>query len=338
VIEHQDQEQGRWGARAVAWACAAALALALAGPAHALEPQYRRVTLVDGRVISAEILATESEGLRMRVPAGETLISFELLLDMVPISQAEYDAQAPWIVYFSVPPELEQDVVELLQSVEGIVPQPVKVAANGIEAHMAAKASDCEDINCIVGALEGAQTWIWVVMASPAPTGGTKIESKLSTSPDPPLELVVDSKSRNEMWGALHEAIGLLPPGGSAPKGPGDEPNPNGRSPQAFDERKVVALSFVPVPGLPSLAQKDTGGFALAMGVVVPSTVVWVGAVGQLGNSAPEFGALSFAGYYAVTVFANQVAGMRSLEKRRIGVTAAPTEAGGTAVVVGGGF
>jgi hypothetical protein len=335
VIEHRERQGGRWGARAAAWVCAGALALGLSGPAHALEPQYRRVTLVDGRVISAEILATESEGLRMRVPAGETLISFELLLDMVPISQAEYDAQPPWIVYFSVPPDLEEDVVELLQSVDGIVPQPVKVAANGIEAHMAAKASDCEDINCVVGALEGASTWIWVLMASPAPTGGTRLESKLSTSSDPPLELVIDTKSRNELWEALHRSIGLVPPSGGPPKGSNGESDP---TPTAFDERKVVALSFVPVPGLPSLAQKDTGGFALAMSVVVPSTVVWVGAVGQLGNSAPEFGALSFAGYYAVTVFANQVAGMRSLEKRRIGVSAAPTEGGGTAVVVGGGF
>jgi hypothetical protein len=333
VIEHQ---QGRWGAVMAAWACAGVLAMGLLQPAYALDPQYRRVTLVDGRVISAEILATESEGLRMRVPAGETLISFELLLDMVPISQAEYDAQAPWIVYFSVPPELEKDVVGLLQEVDGIVPQPVKVAANGIEAHMAAKASDCDDINCIVGALEGADTWIWVLMAKPAPTGGTQLESKLSTSPDPPLELVVDSKGRSELWEALHKSIGLLPPG-PPPRG-GDDDDHGNQGSQTFDERKVVALSFVPVPGLPSLAQKDTGGFALAMSVVVPSTVVWVGAVGQLGNSAPEFGALSFAGYYAVTVFANQVTGMRSLEKRRVGVTAAPTEKGGTAVVVGGSF
>lgn len=300
-------------------------------PASAIEPQYRRVTLVDGRVISAEILATEAKGLRMRVPAGETLISFELLLDMVPISQAEYDAQPPWVVYFSVPPQLERDLVELLQAIDGLIPQPVSVAANGVTTPMAAKAENCSDIGCMVGAVAQAP-WMWVLFGSEASQGTISLQSKLNTSPSPPFEATVSSKERDEIWLAVHEALGLELPNSAAPKGP-EVPKP--QNTPVFDERKVVALSFIPVPGYPSLAQKDTSGFALAAGIFVPTAAVWVVGVRNVGGSTPEFAALSVVGLYTVTVFTNQVTGMRSLEKQRLSVGALPTEAGGAMVVLG---
>lgn len=319
----------------LAWVIAGA-ALWIASEAHAIEPQYRRVTLVDGRVISAEILSTEPQGLKMRVPAGETLIPFELLLDMVPISQSEYDGQADWVVYFSAPPGVEEDIVGLLGTLDGLALQPVGTSDHGITPTMVMQARNCDhDIGCIVEAVSGA-SWVWVLTANPA-QGGWKIQAKLSTSPDVPNEFSYDGKNRGELWEGLHEVLGLRPPSSPPPRG-GSNHHDQSSSSAVFDERKVVGLSFIPVPGLPSLAQKDSGGFALAMGVVVPSTVVWVGAVGQISPSGPEFGALSFAGYYAVTVFANQVAGMRSLEKRRLSVSTLPTEKGGAQVLVGGGF
>ena len=280
-------------ASGLAWMIAG-MALWIASEAHAIEPQYRRVTLVDGRVISAEILKTEPQGLRMRVPAGETLIPFELLLDMVPISQSEYDGQADWVVYFSAPPEMEEEIVGLLGTLDGLALQPVGTSDHGITTAMVMQARNCDhDIGCIVEAVSGA-SWVWVLTANPV-QGGWKIQAKLSTSPDIPNEIIYDGKNRGELWKGLHEVIGLQPPSTPPPK-PGGNNDQSPLAPVAFDERKVVGLSFIPVPGLPSLAQKDTGGFALAMGVVVPSTVVWVGAVGRLSPSGPEFGALSFAG------------------------------------------
>lgn len=312
-------------------ALALTVGLALSTRASAIEPQYRRVTLVDGRVISAEILATEAKGLRMRIPAGETLISFELLLDMVPISQAEYDAQPPWIVYFSVPPEKEREIVELLQAVDGVTPQPVSVAANGITTTMAVNAGKCNDIGCMVEAVDEAP-WMWVLMGSTSAPNELRIQAKLNTSPDAPYEATVPFKERDELWRVLHEAMGLTAP--ATPKlTDGSRPTTD----RTFDERKVVTLSFVPVPGLPSLAQKDMGGFGLAMGMFVPSTALCVGAFGVLGTSDPELIALTSAGLYTMIVFTNQVAGMRSLEKQRIGVTALPTR-GGATVVLGRSF
>ncbi|MEQ1501624.1 MAG: hypothetical protein ABMB14_05305 [Myxococcota bacterium] len=318
--------------------CAVALLLA-ARPAWAVEPQYRQITLVDGRVMTVEIVATEAQGLLMRAPAGETLISFELLYDMIPVSKAEYDAQAPWVVYYDLPPELERDAVELMEAMS-LRPQNVSSAENGVTAQMAAAAAGCERrVQCIADKVSTTD-WKWVLSAEvPLDGVGTMLRAKVNKGTDTPLEHVLDGKSREALWEGLHAVLGLNPPTSGPPRGStATEPdggNGNGGG-GPFDERKVIALSFVPVPGMPSLAQRDGRGFALALGVVVPSTVVWVGAVGQTGQSGPEFGLLSAAGYYAVTVLANQVAGFRSLERHQIGVSAMPTDHGGAQVVLTG--
>lgn len=305
----------------------------IATPAWAVEPQYRRVTLVDGRILTAEILSTEPEGLLLRVPQGDTLISFELLLDMVPIGQAEYASQPPWVVYYAVPSDLESDLTSLLGVMPGIEPQPVNVAANGVTPTMAAQASGACDgrIACIATAVSSSP-WKWVLTAEPVATGGMALKSKLNTSPAIATDTPLAGRSRDDLWEGLHTAIGLqVPPGGAPRASAANDPED---TPAEMDDRKIVALSFVPFPGVPSLAQHDTGGFALAMAVVVPSTAVWIGAVGQTGQSAPEFSALSFAGYYAVTVLANQVAGFRSIEKKAVGLTAIPTAHGTGGVLV----
>lgn len=305
----------------------------LGRPAAAIEPQYRRVTLVDGRVLSAEILATEAKGLRMRVPAGEILVSFELLLDMVPISQSEYAAQPPWVVYFSVPASQERELVELVQAMEGMTPQPVSVAANGVTTAMAAKAGSCEDMGCLVGAVSKAP-WMWVLYGSEGEGGVLKLQVKLNTSPDAPFEATVPAKDRDELWRVLHEALGLSVQG-AAPKGSeAAKPEPNA----SVDERKIAALSFVPVPGLPSILQGDGAGAAIAAGIFVPSAAVWAVGVRQVAGTNKEALVATAAGLYAALVFTNHVTGMRSLERERIGVTAAPMGQKAAGVIVDRSF
>lgn len=309
----------------------------LAGRADAAEPQYRQVKLVDGRVLLAEILATEPQGLRIRVPAGEMIVSFELLLDMVPIGQSQYDQQTPWVVYYDVPPAIAEDTATMLAAMPGLEPQPVDTPGNGIVSGMAFKAAACQrDVDCMADAVRDTP-WKWVLAGTDAATGGIVLHSKLNTSSDRSSETFVDGTSDDALWTALHAALGLSVPPGGPPRGSGgpptDEPT---RAP--VDSKRVLALSFVPLPGLPSLIQHDPAGFGLAMGVVVPSTALWVGAVGQTGQSTPEFGAIAFGGYYAVTVLVNQVTGLRSLEKAKVRpvVSAAPSPGGGAMVIVGG--
>lgn len=302
----------------------------LAATASADDRQFRHLKLVDGRTLTVEILSTEPTGLRVRLPQGTTLVSFELLVDMVPIDQAAWDNQPPWIVYVDLPPPHQEVAVELLGAIPNLSVHPLTEAVGGVTAAMAAEAAGCErKIDCVTAAI-GSTPWKYVVTGDPAGTG-LVVRAKVSTANLPANETSLTDAGRDALWYGLHDALDLERPG----QGPPKAATPT-KEPGRFDDGRVVALSFVPFPGVPSLAQKDAGGFALALGVVVPSTALWVGAVGQTGQSAPEFVGLSAAGYYALTVLANQVAGFRSLEKsRRIGVGAAPAPGGGTVTIAG---
>lgn len=307
------------------------LALAwLVSEGRADDRQFRQLELVDGRSLIVEVLSTESTGLLVQVPEGRALVSFELLLDMAPTDQATYDTQAPWVVYVDLPPADQEEALVLLGAIPGLSVHPLSEPAGGATPAMVAAAAGCErDVDCVARAFANSP-WKWLVTGSEAPGGKLVIHSKVSTSSERAQRAEVEA-SKEGLWVGLHAALELQPPTTAPPKAPG-----TARSSTEFDEKRVVALSFVPVPGLPSLAQGDAGGFALALGVVAPSTVVWVGAVGRTGQSVPEFAALSAAGYYAVTVLANQVTGFRTLEKStRIRVGVAPAPGGGT-VTLGG--
>lgn len=325
------------------FAALAAATLALSSPAFAVEPQYRRVTLADGRELTSEIVATLPSGLQMRVPQGLTVVSFELLVDMVPIDKAEYDAQPPWVVFYDVPPELESDVADLLNAMH-IQPQSIRVSGNGVTAAMGSKAQQCgHNIGCIADEIRESP-WKWVLTITPATTGGLAMSAKVNLDSRPVEPLILDGPSRNELWKKLHEAIGLEQPTGTAPRSATaantieTAPPPSA----ALDEGKILALSFVPVPGLPSLAQNDLGGFALSSAVILPSAALWFVVSGQSSpTTAPgarsgataEWAALFIGGVYAVTVVTNQVTGLKSLEKHRLAVGAAPTDRGAQLVV-----
>jgi hypothetical protein len=327
------------GPRPLGPAICGALALAIVGlaspVAEAVEPQYRKVVLVDGRVLQAEVLSTEPQGLLMEVPQGTTLISFELLLDMTPITEQDYLQQPRWVVYYDVPQSIEKDVLEMLAAMGSIEPQRVGTAGNDVSPQLSAKAhSECNrNVKCIAHTVGGIDQWLWVLTIEPVASGEVMLQSKVNKSgAEDPYEQVFDGRDRDDLWRHLHEALGLRP-SGSPPR-----PDAVVEAPRRpYDEKRVVALSFVPLPGVPSLAQRDAAGFALAMSVVVPSTALWVGAVGSNGQSMLETGALTVGGYYAVTVLANQVAGMRSMNKaKRVGVTAVPTEGGGAQIMLVG--
>ena len=81
----------------------------LADDAAADGRQFRELKLVDGRVLTVEILSTEATGLLVQLPQGTTLVSFELLVDMVPIDQAKWDNQTPWIVYVDFPASTQKE-------------------------------------------------------------------------------------------------------------------------------------------------------------------------------------------------------------------------------------
>ena len=102
-------------------------------------------------------------------------------------------------------------------------------------------------------------------------------------------------------------------------------------------DAKLFGMSFVPLPGYPSLRQGDTAGFALSMAVVLPATAGWIGATGKNAQSVPEHAAMSIGGFYVATVAINQLFGKRSRDraaKFAMGIGPATDQGEGTMVQV----
>ncbi len=73
------------------------------------------------------------------------------------------------------------------------------------------------------------------------------------------------------------------------------------------------ALSWVPLPGTPSLARGDWGGFAGSMGVVVPGTAAMVYVAGKASFSREQLIATGAGSFYVLTVAMNKAFGLRGL-------------------------
>ena len=291
------------------------LSLSLSTDSWGSEPQYRQLTLIDGRVYFAEILETVPEGLRLKMPQGETTVRFELLKDMIPTSEQEYLDQREWIVWVDFAPY--QDLLEdMLSDIEGIevsragAHQPGDPQTEEAARQIGEIQDGCDgEINCIIDHSKDL-SWRWIVTGSTLPSGEIRLFAKTNTdSSSTPNMSEPFQPSDDRIWAELHGLFELVIPEEKVPQGGRDRVKlPWDRANSAeMTEGRVVSLSFAPVPGLPSLLQGDTGGFVTALGIVVPSTALWVRASWETGQSPAEFLGMSLAGFYTVTVLANQV-------------------------------
>jgi hypothetical protein len=303
------------------------------------EPQYRILELTDGRTLTAEILGTEATGLSLRTPQGDSLVSFELLVDMQPTDAAGYQAQGDWVVYVAVSKDLQASTLDLLEGIPGISSHPVGSAVNGLSADDANAALACDGrLDCLVDAASAA-SGMWILTSDTDAEGNRTLAGGL-TQGRTRTEAKLDDDSRDALWSGIHQAIGLLPPS----KAPPEAVSAMGSAPKAAGEMtpgKVTALSFVPLPGTSAIAQKDWGNVGLAWGIAVPSAALFV--VGSAASQdKPDFGNPGFllsaaGGSYLSIVFANQVTGMRAYQKgkdRKVGLSPMPVQGGGGAMVV----
>jgi len=138
-----------------------------------------------------------------------------------------------------------------------------------------------------------------------------------------------DSVDSESISAAVAEVMEISPGKGEPidtkpPKGPRGPKKPKG----TMTRERVLSLSMAPVPGLPSLMQDDMAGFGLAWAAVVPTTALWVGAVGDGAQSAPEHILLGLAGFYAATVITNQALGLRTFNRAEAIVAVEPARVG----------
>jgi hypothetical protein len=252
--------------------------LALLAPdAHAQSAPIRRTRLQDGREFVAEVLGTEATGLRVRVPAGEMLVSFEDLLEVKPIDASAYAAQSSWRVIVAAPEDLAPAVEGMFNAMPGVIARPVGTPDPSFsQAQIDAMVACGSDVGCLRGVVKDLP-WQWIV-AVEASDGGGQVTSQVSTAdrtlPAVTPMAVVDAPT---LWTALHASIGLSAPTSPPPSVPGFQakpPKPRPTGPAVASD----ASAFVPIPGWTSFQSGDSGRGAVAVVGTIGFTALSAGA------------------------------------------------------------
>lgn len=291
------------------------LGLSLPAVAQDRRAQYRVLQLADGRELTVEVLATEATGLRLRTPQGEMLLSFELLKDMSPADADAFKLQEAWYVYIAAPEAQRERLVDAYRWVPNTRVQIAGDVVPGLGAPAAAAANRCKgDFPCLLKETAEAP-WMWVVAIDVEKDGAVRANSGLNSGPTR-TRVEKPGTSEQALWELVHETLQLEVPSDGPPEGglagsaggttgpTGPETGPTGPS---GGNDNLVALSFAPVPGLVAAKQKNGAGVATAVAISTLGTAAFVGAVGHSAQSAPELAGISVVGFYATTVFANQI-------------------------------
>jgi len=313
---------------------------ALSVAPSALAAEYRAFTLTDGRTFVAEVLSTEATGMRVRVPAGETTVPFEQLVDMVPVEESAYLSQDEWLVYVAADGAYQSGFAAAFHAIPGVVVADDATASLSGEERRAAAVCGA-DLACVVDALDGNARWMWVVVgkmegADAVFEGATTKGATRTRSSAPRSDVGAVNAAAWQVLGLTPHAssvVSLTPePEEPEPKGPRTPREPREREPMTSE--RATALSFIPLPGAPNAAAGDWAGFGIGLAAVIPATVVWVGATGKASQSAGGHVAMALGGYYAATVATNHILSATRLRDRGIAVGVAPTRGEGAQVTV----
>lgn len=151
--------------------------LAWARPAAAEE--YRLITLADGRVLQAEIIATTAQGLSLRIPQGRLDVPFASVRNLEAMDAVAYRSQPTWrvlILPFAGPDTARAE--EARASVEDALGRIPAITVGNLDGLARAGASvealrACgQDLSCAV-APAGAAGFTAVVSGSLAPKGAS---------------------------------------------------------------------------------------------------------------------------------------------------------------------
>lgn len=324
--------------------------LLLAGLAQAAE--YRKVELADGRLLTVEYVATEADGVRIRVPQGTVKLPFEAILSFQPADESAYLALAPLKILVlpmvAQAPASAEDAARIqsvLAAEAARVPNAevqslAQAAPYGTPAAAAALAVCGGDAACIglhvapyhvdlvlggtVGG-SGADDLALAAVFPPFPTASRTAGARVTGNPE-----VQHEAARRALYGVLGldvPATAVIIAAVPVPE-PVAEPVPIPEPVVPRARRSVSpALALVPIPGIAQFASGDVGHGVAAAAVVVPGTVGLVYLAGRSGSRKPEVIGLGIAGYWALCAVTG-----------RAWLPAVTPVEGGAQVGVGGSF
>lgn len=305
-----------------------ALGTALLGPPARAAEEYRTFTLKDGRVLVAEVLQTKATGMQVQVPQGEIFLPFDQLSDMAEADADRYEAQDDVYVYVAADPSYRSGFVAAFDGLKHLKVLGPDQSGGVLTPDEQRAASACAvDLDCLAKALHENPRWMWIIVGTMSGTDAV-FDGRLSTG-DTRTHVTAPRVDLDAVNRAAATAIQITPP---APAPVATEGGHRPGSP--LTRARVDALRFVPLPGYPSLVAGDMQGFGIALAAVVPATVLWVGATGKAAQTRVGHVALGLGGYYAATVVANEVLGLRTVKHEGTAVGVVPTRNGGAGVQV----
>ncbi len=345
---------------------------ALLLPLAASAQEYRQVTTIDGRDFIAEVVGSDESGFVLRVLPGMLRLPYAELAGMEDSDLAAFDSQAKWPVWVASTTRSRAGFVGAIRAIDGVA--VIGVDDTAASPAMIAEAQACAlDLGCATDVFVGMAP-VWVVRstlvggeaifetnvagteftnvvradrANPEAVGNAVYDALGIVPPEGVVVQLAEDPADTTMVRPDVVVTERDPDTTVAdPAGP-DTTVTDPSGPDATDHsvtpppvrgtwtrERVMASSFVPLPGYTSFAQGDTAGGLLSLATVVPLTVAWTGVTGKASQTTGEHVALSVGGFYAATVVANQVFGLRT-QRRTVAASVEPIE-GGAVIVFSG--
>lgn len=312
--------------------------------------EYRRITLNDGRVLVAAIVASSAQGLELSTPQGLTSVGFDQVQALEEVDQATYDKQPVWTIVVLPPSPADASLDEQLLAAAADIPAVDVTTTDKMslltEGQRGSFGRCAADPACVQGFLDqsGAQAAISARFEGTEDDRSLVIMSNFAGAPLARREVSKHwNPNHDAMAGPLRQAteeslhltprpIQPTPQGGTA----GQPVDGSARSQQAKthtgpDDGTLKSLVWVPLPGMPSLAQHDWAAVATSWAIVAPGTAAMVAVAGKVSFSRPQLALTGVASYYLLTVAVNKAVGLRHLDAT---VAAAPLPGGGAAIYV----
>lgn len=314
--------RGRWGV----------LLLGSVASTSAMAGEHRRFSVAPGLQIDAEIVASEKEGFRVQIAQGTMIIPFDLLEDMQDLPATDPLGITPWTVVLVGEPA----AVSFSRAAFAAMPETRVLGVDELDPTL--RAESCADSLPCLASLRPAGAW-WALVRARMDGSTLMLDGMPAWRRGESTWTVVPADALG-VWQTAQAAIGLLPDD-QVPAAYTDtfpdllrdlravrqppvpvDPEPE---PGQWTMRKVAAWSFIPVPGLPSLLQKDYGAFGGALASTAAVTAGWVGATGATSTRRGEHIALATVGSYVGCVASNQLFGALGLRNGRAAVSVLPT-------------
>jgi hypothetical protein len=288
----------------------------LAFPGTAMASGAAQLTLVDGMQLEVEIVETESAGFRVRIAQGVWFVPFVDLANFVDLPPGHQPAPVDWTLVLVGEPDAAAIGRVALGALDRVV---VVDAAEATGAAADAVAACGRDVDCM--ALTHTEPgWVWFVHVMLDGTTSVRFDARhTAIGAAASQETGALAAGSAAVVGAAARSLGLdapevLPEGTALLLDPLlKRPEPSARRP--LTPARIAALSFVPLPGFPSLLKRDYGAFGAAFATTVGVSAALIASTGAGATSQSERIGISVLGTYVASVASSQLFGHLNLRR-----------------------